>query len=220
MPSARGDSPPKTDSFFGFFCQIPRPPLKPAVGHFLAKQEIARYSLLSSAALLSKGYHSYMAVIVSLRDFVDEMQGVSVEQHAYLNKVTGELTTLTNEDIGVIESVDEWSDYPAWQQSVFQNTKEVLSSVDYLELPSRFDIHEYEMMERFCLSVADEKISNALLSKIQGSGAFRRFKDMVYRYGIEEDWFRFKDEAYKEIAIAWLERHGFNYANDMNRRAV
>jgi hypothetical protein len=159
-----------------------------------------------------------MAVVVSLRDFVDEMQVFSDDEHAYLNKVTGELTTITNDDIAVIESDDDWSDYPEWQQSVFQNTKEVLSSDDYLELPSRFDIHEYEIMEKFCLSVSDEKISNVLLNKIRGSGAFHRFKDTIYRYGIEEDWFRFKDEAYKDIAISWLESHGFDYADDMNRR--
>ena len=159
-----------------------------------------------------------MAVVVSLRDFVDEMQVFSDEQHAYLNKITGELTTITNDDIAVIENGDDWSDYPEWQQSVFENTKKVLSSDDYLELPSRFDIHEYEIMERFCLSVPDEKVRNVLLSKIRGSGAFRRFKDTLYRYGIEEDWFRFKDEAYKEIAISWLESKGFDFTDDMNRR--
>jgi hypothetical protein len=57
-----------------------------------------------------------------------------------------------------------------------------------------------------------------LLDKIRGSGAFRRFKDTVYRYGIEKDWFRFKDEAYKEIAVSWLTSYGFDYADDMNRR--
>jgi len=159
-----------------------------------------------------------MTVVVSLRDFVDEMQMLSDEEHAYLNKVTGELTTITNDDIAVIESGDDWSDYPEWQQSEFQNATEVLSSDDYVELPSKFEIHEYKMMERFCLSISDEKIRYVLLSKIHGSGAFHRFKETIYRYGIEEDWFRFKDNAYKEMAIAWLRSHGFEYIDDMNRR--
>ena len=73
-------------------------------------------------------------------------------------------------------------------------------------------------MERFCLFVSDEKISAVLLDKIRGSGAFRRFKDTIYRYEIEKDWFKFKDEAYKEIAISWLESNGFAYADDMDRR--
>jgi hypothetical protein len=35
---------------------------------------------------------------------------------------------------------------------------------DYLNLPSKFDIHEYEIMERFGLSIPNEKISDTLLS--------------------------------------------------------
>ena len=159
-----------------------------------------------------------MAVVVSLLDFVDEMQTFSDEQHAYLNKVTGELITITNDDIAAVESGDDWSDYPEWQQSIFQNTEKVLSSDDYLELPSRFDIHEYDIMERFCLSISDEKISDVLLNMIRGSGAFRRFKDLIYQYDIEKDWYKFRDDTYKEIAISWLESNGFSYNDDMNRR--
>jgi hypothetical protein len=144
-------------------------------------------------------------VVVSLRDFVDEMQPFSDEHHAYLNKITGELITITNEDIAVVESGDDYSDSPEWQQKVYQNTGEVLSSEDYLKLPDKIEIHEYEILERFCLSVPNEKISNVLLDMIRGSGAFRRFKELIYRYDLEKDWYKFRDEAYKEIAIAWLE---------------
>jgi hypothetical protein len=104
------------------------------------------------------------------------------------------------------------------EQEFFQKVEKIVSSDEYLELPSQYDIHEYEIMERFCLSISDEKISDVFLDMIRGSGAFRRFKDLLYRYGIEKDWFRFKDEAYKEIAVSWLESHNFEYADDMNRR--
>jgi len=159
-----------------------------------------------------------MAVVVSLRDFVDEMDTFSNEHHSYLNKTTGELITIANDDIAVVESGDDYSDDPEWQQEVYKNTEKVLSSEDYLKLPDKFEIHEYEIMERFCLSIPDEKISDVLLGKIRGSGAFRRFKDTIFRYGIEKEWFKFRDEAYKEIAISWLERKGLAYSDDMNSR--
>ena len=92
------------------------------------------------------------------------------------------------------------------------------SDPDYLKLPSRFDIHEYEIMERFCLSIPDGKMSAILLGKIRGSGAFHRFEDAIYNYGIENDWFKYRDEAYKEIAIAWLESNGIAYSDDTNER--
>lgn len=87
-----------------------------------------------------------------------------------------------------------------------------------MELPSKFDIHEYEIKERFSLSIPNRKIGGVILDKIRGSGAFRRFKDTIYRYGVEKDWFKFRDEAYKEITIAWLQSQGFTYVDDMNRR--
>jgi hypothetical protein len=173
-----------------------------------------------------------MAVVVSLRDLVDELQTLSDESHVYLNKVTGKVITITVDDFAIARNADEFDEieeddeiadnlreYADLEIDFFQEVKKVLSlDEDYLKLPSKFDIDEYEIMERFCLSISDEKISDVLLSKIRGSGAFRRFKDTIYRYGIEKDWFRFKDEAYKEIAISWLESKGFTYADDMNRR--
>jgi len=159
-----------------------------------------------------------MAVVVSLRDFVDEMQMLSDESRAYVNKVTGEVITITNDDFAMVESGVDWSEYSDLEKNFFQDVEKVLSSDDYLEIPSKFDIHEYEIMERFCLSIPNEKISDVLLDRIRGSGAFHRFKDTIYRYEIEKGWFKFRDEAYKEIAISWLENNGFSYTDDMNRR--
>lgn len=160
-------------------------------------------------------YNLIMTLVVSLRDFVGEMQLLSDNRHAYLNKVTGELVTISDEGIEIAQSDDE-EEFLAWQDELVQDAKKVLSSDDYIELPSTFDIHEYEIMGRFCLSFHDEEISDALLGKIRGSGAFRRFKDTIYRYGIEKDWFKFRDAAYKEIAISWLEDKGFAYTDDLN----
>ena len=170
-----------------------------------------------------------MAVVVSLRDLVDELQMLSHESYAYLNKETGKVISISNDDFSMLENInddefevendDELAENSDSEIDFFQEVKKIAESDDdYVKLPSSFDIHEYEIMERFCLSIANARISNALLDKIRGSGAFRRFKDTIYRYGIENDWFKYKDEAYKEMAISWLESHGFAYVDDMNRR--
>jgi hypothetical protein len=152
-----------------------------------------------------------MTVVVSLRDIVNEMDVMNDEFHAYLNKVTGELVTITNEDIEAIENDDDWSEYPEWQHESLATAKKVLDSTDYLPLPSKFDIHEYEIMERFCYSIEDPKLSNELAYQIKGSGAFRRFKDAIRRHGIEDEWYQFRDQALEEIAIEWLESNGIAF---------
>ena len=173
-----------------------------------------------------------MTVAVSLRDLVDELQMLPNEGTAYLHKVTGKIITVTDDDIETVVAMDSEFDevieegddviieeVSDLQTEFYEEVKKVLlSDPDYLKLPSRFEIHEYEIIERFCFSVPDGKVSDVLLRKIRGSGAFRRFKDTIYQYGIENDWFEYRDEAYKEIAIAWLESKGIAYADDMNRR--
>ena len=172
-----------------------------------------------------------MTVAVSLRDLVDELEILPNEGTAYLNKVTGKIITLTEDVIAMAEidnefedeledvNADTGSDVPDLETQFYQEVKKVLAfDPDYLKLPSKFEIDEYEIMERFCLSVPDAKVSDVLLGKIRGSGAFRRFKDTIYQYGIEDDWFKYRDEAYKEIAITWLESNGITYSDDMNRR--
>lgn len=173
-----------------------------------------------------------MTVAVSLRDLVDELQILPNEGTAYLNKVTGKIITVTDDDVETVvamnsefdEVIEEGDDVIVGEVSDLQTEyyeevkKVLLSDPAYLKLPSRFDIHEYAIMERFCLSVPDGKVSDVLLRKIRGSGAFRRFKDTIYQSGIENDWFAYRDQAYKEIAIAWLESKDIAYVDDMNRR--
>ncbi len=48
-------------------------------------------------------------------------------------------------------------------------------------------------MARFCSDLDDDSQREALLDAIRGRGAFRRFKDLVHRYGIQQQWYDFRD---------------------------
>lgn len=124
--------------------------------------------------------------------------------------------TLGNAEIRVVEEEHDLVDYPDWQQEVIRKTSQVLNSNDYLLLPSKFDIHEYSIMQQFCDEIEDGELSNELLFQIRGSGAFRRFKHALHRYHIADDWYRYRHKALEEIAIAWLEENGIEYGLSEN----
>ena len=157
-----------------------------------------------------------MKVIVSVKDIVDEMDVPSDNFSSFLNRQTGELVTLTSEDLSAAEDGNEEDidEYPQWQQKMIIKAKEVIGSDDYLPLPSKFDIHEYRIMEDFCSSVEDDEIREDLLYKIKGSGAFRRFKDAIHVHGIEDEWYRFRQDELEKIAIDWLEINQITYNRD------
>jgi hypothetical protein len=86
-----------------------------------------------------------------------------------------------------------------------------LESDRFLELPDRFDIHEWSIMERFSRTQNIEQIRSELLNAIHGAGAFRAFRSAIRRLGLEQSWYQFRDEALAEIARSWLEEHKLQY---------
>ncbi len=155
-----------------------------------------------------------MTPIVSLRAVVEEMDALSDEAHACINKRTHELVTIRDEEITIIERGDDIEDYPEWQQDMIRITRQVLESDDYLHLPSKFDIDEYDIMKCFCDSIENEALRNELHDLIRGSGAFGRFKDAFHRWGIADDWYRFRQAALEEIAVDWLEANNIPYSRE------
>ena len=47
--------------------------------------------------------------------------------------------------------------------------------------------------------------------------AFRRFKDAIHREEIQDDWYRFRSEAFKSIATDFLESEGIAWLDDVDR---
>ena len=78
-------------------------------------------------------------------------------------------------------------------------------------LPTRYDINEYEMMEDFTETIDDTRLQNQLYISLNGTGAFRRFKDTCINFDIINDWYKFRDEKYKKIAINWCKENNIEF---------
>lgn len=78
-------------------------------------------------------------------------------------------------------------------------------------LPTQYEINEYQMMVDFIDTIENLEIKNDLQKLIQCKGAFRRFKDYCFEMDIIQDWYKFRDERYKEIAIDWCKQNELEY---------
>jgi hypothetical protein len=152
-----------------------------------------------------------MSLRVKLSDIIDALEMLSDMRFAYLHRSTGKLVMLTDDEMRAAEDDDDTSDRPEWERETIQEAKEVLTSSDYLELPTSFEIHEYSIMDDFCFSVSDNDLRDELLGAISGRGAFRCFRETIERRGITDAWYRYQGEAYAEIAVRWLEANGIEY---------
>ena len=155
---------------------------------------------------------------LSLREIINSLEMVSDQVEFYLNRETGEIIELLKD----VQQEWDWEneeieteDLEDWQKEIRLLGEKVISSDIYIPFPTKFEIFEYRIMEDFCLSYPDEKISRFLCKKIRGRGAFRRFKDAIYNFEIEKEWFDFKDKALKEIGISWLDENDLSYIDDI-----
>jgi hypothetical protein len=152
---------------------------------------------------------------VSLQAVVDEMDVIGDEMTAYINKRTGELFTVADEEARYIEDGNEDDEFiPDWQKEVLPKVREVLESDHFVVLPDKFEIHEYSIMEDFSRSVESAELQEVLLNVISGRGAFRRFKDTIHRREIQDDWYSYRNDALKRIAADFLEAEEITFVDD------
>lgn len=131
---------------------------------------------------------------VKLDDIINalEFANSGIDSNAYFNPKTKEIIY-----------IDEFSD-------MSEDEKEDIYD-SCINLPTKYEIDEYNMMEEFIETIEDERLYNQLYISINGKGAFRRFKDTCINYGIIDDWYKFKNDQYKNIAIKWCTENNIDY---------
>ena len=84
----------------------------------------------------------------------------------------------------------------------------------FLRFPTKYDIHEYSIMENFVYSLPDGTVRQELSNAICGRGAFQRFKNGIRYHRLEQQWYDYRDQAYREIAIRWCRDEGLEYTEE------
>lgn len=148
---------------------------------------------------------------VNLKDIIEEMEIQFEKSLSLLNMKTGEIVLVTSEDLRAAEE-EPFDHLPEWQQENRKIAIDVVENFEnYIELPTKYDVNEYKIMENFCLSVSNQWKQEALLRAIKGKGAFRRFKDKIIDFEMEEQWYTYRYECFKQIAIKWCQGNNINF---------
>lgn len=131
---------------------------------------------------------------VKLAEVIDALDFTYDEIEYYYNPDNGEIFM---SNIGDHEDLNEDELDELFEKSIM--------------LPTRYDINEYEMMEYFVETIEDTRLQNQLYISLNGTGAFRRFKDTCINFDIIDDWYKFRDEKYREIAINWCKENNIKF---------
>jgi len=127
------------------------------------------------------------------------------EAQSYLNKVSGEVITITDEEMQLAESKEDTSEYPDWMKEPINiATKYLGNKGDYLDLPTDYGFNEYGVMEDFILTLPEEQ-KNEMYFLIKGTGAFSKFRAGLERFSLTDKWYEFKDIELNKFVKTWCE---------------
>ncbi|HUY15618.1 MAG TPA: UPF0158 family protein [Terriglobia bacterium] len=166
-----------------------------------------------------------MPAVVKLEDIIEALELVPDEAGYFLCVETGEVHRVTDEEFRVVKKDESRAEYlrrPAWQRQAMEVARKIQEGEGkrYLELPGKFDVHEWEIMDRFALSIQDERVSNDLRSGIRGAGAFRMFESLLDEYDLRDRWNRFKQAKLREMAEEWCEANGIPFREKPSKGPV
>jgi hypothetical protein len=147
---------------------------------------------------------------VLLKDIIEAFEMMSDDSSSYVDLETGKVEIVSHDLLRQAEECDddEEPDLPAWQKPEWEIAKRVIFIGNFARLPTKFDIHEWAIMQDFARCVESDGIREELMNAIHGSGAFRYFKDTLGRHRLEQAWSAFRDQALRQIAIDWCDVKG------------
>ena len=82
----------------------------------------------------------------------------------------------------------------------------------FLPLPKKKQIHTYAIMEEYVATAPRLKAKERekLRAALDGAGPFKRFRDEVKRQKLEDDWLRYRDTRFEQMARDWCAEHGID----------
>ncbi|MFW6136407.1 MAG: UPF0158 family protein [Chloroflexota bacterium] len=174
------------------------------------------------------------AINVDLDELVMAFQADSHELRHYLDLETGEIIPIMDEFSRQLETIHEEICDPGggltisleayldqhvprkWQREMLLTTHRVEQEYGgrYVRIEKDDPHADYNDMERFIETLDDPRLQERLRRAIQGRGAFRYFKDVLYDYpDARQEWFRFRDARRRRRARQWLEARGIEPAS-------
>jgi hypothetical protein len=162
---------------------------------------------------------------INLADLMMAFEDSGFERNYYLDLETGRVIALDAEIQGELEDLyaeldDEGVEFPCdlaqvlrgrglseWQQEMLLEADEIEQGYHkrYIGLPEGDSYTAYDDMEDFIFTVQDDDLRDRLFAAIRGRGAFRRFKDLLYRHPREQERrFTFEDGRTRRRVLDWF----------------
>lgn len=152
---------------------------------------------------------------VKLEDLLEAIEFQMDDITYFVHRPTGTVIMVDGQHFSAVEEDGGFENLAEWEQEAIAQIMDIEDNPkDYVALPTAFEINEYGIMEDFCFSLANEIAKERLLNAIKGKGAFRRFKSTLASLQLQDNWYEFRDQSFRQIAIKWCKNNDVEYVDE------
>ncbi len=149
---------------------------------------------------------------VKIDDIIDAVDFDSDMSESFLNIKTEQVCMFTDEELRAAENNVDLSDSAEWYCEAVASAKHYLENQDdFLSLPEKYDFNEYRIIEKFIARVVISKQSAMLSQSIHGKGAFRRFKTMLEKLGLIDEWYKYRGQQLRKFVEFWCKENKIDF---------
>jgi len=114
-----------------------------------------------------------MPATVRLNDIVEALELQFDESSSFLDPDSGQVESVSHVLLREAEEsgYDEEPGLPAWQKHQWEIVERSVSTNRLQKLPTKFEVHEWVIIQDFSYSVEPDRIREDLLHAIDGAGA-------------------------------------------------
>lgn len=159
----------------------------------------------------------------SLQELVDYFKDPPKTCRFYFDRQTGKLVdvdepimkAVSESDQATLASLDDWDNDQAEMAKEILNDK----SKRFVQLPDNVERDEERLKAEFIGTLHDERIAAKLKRSTKKDlfSIFRitSFAAVLYRFRLEQDWYKYQVEATRRSAIKWADANSVPYQDDL-----
>jgi len=153
---------------------------------------------------------------VKLSDIVESWTSTDPWTTFYLDKETGDIIPITHAEFFQAEKPFLAEPQPDGKPDVKRVARAILNRDDrYILIPSRYDLDEFAIMEQFCSSVEDDRVSEILSEALKDIRGVDVFEQALIRHGMVEDWHSHLQQELIVAAKEWCENNDIDFTEDV-----
>ncbi|MGL4760693.1 MAG: hypothetical protein ACRCWG_04470 [Sarcina sp.] len=147
---------------------------------------------------------------VNLEDVIESIEFENESLNHYYNKKTGIIIYVEDQESAGYSAddfarIDEFED---WERELIETLYHFRENPsDYIQLPTKEDMNEEDMMIEFLLSLNDGSVKRKELEHFKA----RDLIDVIKEKDKLNEWYDFRDDTEEVIAKAWCRKNNIEF---------